>query len=185
MVWLPACYIWLIEKPGQKSGFFCYTSMQISGRCNGSVACVANLLPTTGDAPFYIPFRSKGESAAPKTLSAMALPINLLVSLLFPLSMALFHHGWANYDQTKELDYTGVVKEMTYENPHGLLKLEHEGKTWTVVLAPTSRMTDRGLTADMIAQDDTVRVVGYPHKEEADEMRAERIFVGDSKYELR
>ena len=115
----------------------------------------------------------------------MALPINLLVTLLFPLSVALFHHGWANYDQTRELDYTGAVKEMTYENPHGILKLEHEGKNWTVVLAPTSRMTDRGLTADMIAPEDTVRVVGYPHKEVEDEMRAERIFVGDSKYELR
>lgn len=115
----------------------------------------------------------------------MALSINLLVTLLFSLSMALFHHGWSNYDQTKELDYTGVVKEMTYENPHGMLQLEHEGKTWTVVLAPTSRMSARGLTADMITPDDTVRVVGYPHKEEGSEMRAERIFVGDKQIELR
>ncbi|WP_345156562.1 DUF6152 family protein [Pontibacter saemangeumensis] len=117
----------------------------------------------------------------------MALPVNFLVNMLLPLFMAtaLFHHGWANYDQTRELDYTGVVQEIAYENPHGILKLEHEGKTWTVVLAPTSRMRDRGLAADMIKPDDTVRVVGYPHKEEENEMRAERIFVGDKKFELR
>lgn len=117
----------------------------------------------------------------------MALPINLLVTLLFPFWMAvsLFHHGWANYDQTNELDHTGVVQEMTYENPHGIVKLEHEGKIWTVVLAPTSRMAARGLTADMIQPDDTVRVVGYLHKEEENEMRAERIYVNDKKYELR
>lgn len=117
----------------------------------------------------------------------MALPINLLVTLLFPLSMAisLFHHGWANYDQTKELDYTGVVQEMTYENPHGVLQLQHKDKTWTVVLAPTSRMTARGLTKEMIKPNAKVRVIGYPHKEGKDEMRAERIYVGDKKIELR
>ncbi|MHC2991829.1 hypothetical protein OB13_09545 [Pontibacter sp. HJ8] len=117
----------------------------------------------------------------------MALPINLLLALLFPLSMAvsLLHHGWANYDQTKELDYTGLVQKITFENPHGILTLEHEGMTWTVVLAPPSRMTARGLTKEMLQPDDSVRVVGYPHKEVKDEMRAERIFVRGKKIELR
>lgn len=117
----------------------------------------------------------------------MAIPFNLLVTLLFPLSMALslLHHGWANYDQTKVLDYTGLVREITYENPHGMLKLQHEGKVWTVVLAPPSRMNARGLSKSMIQPNDTVRVVGYPHKEIEDEMRAERIYVGDTKVELR
>ena len=54
-----------------------------------------------------------------------------------------------------------------------------------VVLAPPSRMEARGLTADMVKKGATVRVVAYPHKEVKDEMRAERIFVGDKKFELR
>ncbi len=113
--------------------------------------------------------------------------MNLLLTLLFPLSMgiSIFHHGWANYDRTKELDYTGVVQEIAYENPHAIVKLEHNEKVWTVVLAPTSRMTARGLTEGMIKAKDTVRVVGYPHKEEENEMRAERIYVRDKKVELR
>ncbi|WP_266204951.1 DUF6152 family protein [Pontibacter kalidii] len=117
----------------------------------------------------------------------MVLSGNLPLFLLVPLSVALsvLHHGWANYDQTKTLDYTGLVEELTYENPHGMLKMQHEDNMWTVVLAPTSRMESRGLTEDMIQPGDSVRVVGYPHKEVKDEMRAERIYVGDKKFELR
>ncbi|PVY39707.1 DUF6152 family protein [Pontibacter virosus] len=117
----------------------------------------------------------------------MLLPAKFLLLIFLPLSVALstLHHGWANYDQTKTLDYTGLVEEIKYENPHGMLQLRHENKTWTVVLAPPSRMNSRGLTKDMIQPGDSVRVVGYPHKEVKEEMRAERIYVGDKKIELR
>ncbi|SIT83656.1 DUF6152 family protein [Pontibacter indicus] len=54
------------------------------------------------------------------------------------MAFSVLHHGWANYDQTKTLDYTGLVEEITYENPHGMLQLQHEDKTWTVVLALAS-----------------------------------------------
>jgi hypothetical protein len=37
----------------------------------------------------------------------------------------------------------------------------------------------------MIKKGSSLRVVGYPHKEIKDEMRAERIYVGDKKFELR
>jgi len=46
-------------------------------------------------------------------------------------------------------------------------------------------MEARGLNADMIKKGSTIQVVGYPHKEIKDEMRAERIFVGGVKFELR
>lgn len=117
----------------------------------------------------------------------MAFPPNLILTLLFPLSITitLLHHGWANYDQTKVLDYTGLVKEVAYENPHGMLMLEYEGEVWNVVLAPPSRMKARGLTKGMIKVGEAVRVIGYPHKEEKGEMRAERIHVRDKKVELR
>ena len=95
------------------------------------------------------------------------------------------HHGWADYDQTKTLDFTGTIKSSTYENPHGVIKVNQDKKIWTVILAPVSRMTDRGITAEMIKKGGSIRVVGYPHKETKNEMRAERVFVSDTKYELR
>lgn len=96
-----------------------------------------------------------------------------------------FHHGWANYNQEKTLDYKGTVQELEYENPHATAKVKEKNKVWTVILAPISRMEARGLNADMIKKGSSIRVVGYPHKEIKDEMRAERIFVNGKKYELR
>ena len=110
-----------------------------------------------------------------------------LVALIFVFAaFTTFHHGWGNYDQTKVLDYTGTIQESTYENPHASAKVKDDkNKTWTVILAPTSRMEARGVKADMIKKGVTLQVVGYPHKEIKDEMRAERIIIKGEKYELR
>ena len=111
--------------------------------------------------------------------------ICLAMSLLFCVAFNPFHHGWANYDQEKTLDYKGTIQELTYENPHATAKVLQGKKVWTVILAPVTRMEARGVTADMIKKGSSVQVVGYPHKEIKDEMRAERIFVNGTKYELR
>jgi hypothetical protein len=108
-----------------------------------------------------------------------------ILACLICFSLTPPHHGWADYDQTKTLDFTGTIKSSTYENPHGVIKVNEGKKTWTVILAPVSRMSDRGLTAEMIKKGGDIRVVGYPHKETKNEMRAERVFVKDTKYELR
>jgi hypothetical protein len=107
--------------------------------------------------------------------------------LLFALlsSFNSFHHGWANYNQKKVLDYTGIIEESTYENPHATAKVKTENKTWLVILAPTSRMDARGVSKEMLEKGKSLHVVGYPHKTIKDEMRAERIFINDKKYELR
>ena len=108
-----------------------------------------------------------------------------VLSVFVFISFVPPHHGWADYDQTKTLDYSGSIQSSVYENPHGIIKVNQGKKIWTVILAPVSRMTDRGLTADMVKKGNSIRVVGYPHKEKKAEMRAERVFVNDVKYELR
>lgn len=104
---------------------------------------------------------------------------------LLGLSFTTYHHGWADYDQEKALDYTGTIQEFTFENPHAIAQVKENNKTWTVVLAPTSRMQSRGVPTAKLAKGNQVRVVGYPHKEGKAEMRAERIFIDGEKYELR
>lgn len=117
----------------------------------------------------------------------MALLKNISLALIFLFCVAFipFHHGWANYDQQKTLDYKGTIEELVYENPHATVKVKHQKKTWTVILAPVSRMEARGVSAGMLKEGNTIRVVGYPHKKIKDEMRAERIFINETKYELR
>ncbi|THU30751.1 hypothetical protein FAM09_29565 [Niastella caeni] len=105
--------------------------------------------------------------------------------VLLAVSFKPFHHGWANYNQKKVLDYTGIVEEFKFENPHATAKVKDKKKTWLVILAPTSRMESRGVPADKIVKGSKLRVVGYPHKSINDEMRAERIYVNNVKFELR
>jgi hypothetical protein len=59
------------------------------------------------------------------------------------------------------------------------------GKTWSVVLAPPSRMERRGIARDMLSAGTTATVVGYPNRSDPLEMRAERITIEDKTVELR
>ena len=83
------------------------------------------------------------------------------------------------------LTLTGQIRESGYEHPHGYVKFEVPGKTWLVVLAPPSRMENRGLQAKMLVAGTTATVVGYPNRTDPDEMRAERITINGKTVELR
>jgi len=100
-------------------------------------------------------------------------------------SFATFHHGWSSYDQKKVLNLKGEILEYSYDNPHGMLKFKADDRTWTVVLAPPSRMESRGLQESMLKEGVQATVVGYPHLKIKDEMRAERITIGEKTTELR
>ncbi|WP_057940143.1 DUF6152 family protein [Algoriphagus resistens] len=109
----------------------------------------------------------------------------LLFLFVLCVSFGYLHHGWANYDQTKVLDFESTIEESTFENPHTIAKASYQNEPWTVILAPASRMTARGLSAEMIKKGTSVRIIAYPHKTKKGEMRAETIYVNKKKYELR
>jgi hypothetical protein len=108
-----------------------------------------------------------------------------IASLIAGAGTLLAHHGWSSYDASKTLELEGTIRESSYESPHGMLRLETEARTWKVILAPPSRMERRGLTREMLSAGKSGRVVGYPHREKADEMRAERITIEGKTFELR
>ncbi|HEX4884225.1 MAG TPA: DUF6152 family protein [Casimicrobiaceae bacterium] len=101
-----------------------------------------------------------------------------------PLAAAA-HHGWSEYDASTTLTLTGAVEQSGYEHPHGHVTLTSQGRRWTAVLAPPSRMDNRGLAREMLKAGTTVTVVGYPNRSKPDELRAERITVGGKTVELR
>lgn len=109
----------------------------------------------------------------------------VLAAALICFSFSILHHGWSSYDQKKTLNLKGEIVEYSYDNPHGMLKFKSDDKTWTVVLAPPSRMQSRGLEESMLKEGTEATVVGYPHLKIKDEMRAERIIIGDKTTELR
>jgi hypothetical protein len=112
-------------------------------------------------------------------------PLYVLLAALVIAGPAAAHHGWGSYDAAKPVTITGPILNAKYENPHATITVRGADKEWTVTLAPTFRMSNRGATADVIAQGKTVTAFGYPSTVEKDEMRAERITVDGKTYEMR
>jgi hypothetical protein len=109
----------------------------------------------------------------------------IMIGALAAPGLVLAHHGWSEYDSSKALKLTGKVVASGYEHPHGHVRLEAPGKTWSVVLAPPSRMERRGLEKGALKAGATVTVEGYPNRDKPGEMRAERISVNGKSIELR
>jgi hypothetical protein len=109
----------------------------------------------------------------------------VLVAALGAPLLAAAHHGWSEYDSTNLIKLTGKIGASGYEHPHGHIKLETPGKVWIAVLAPPSRMENRGLTKELLKVGNTATVEGYPNKSKPEEMRAERITIAGKTVELR
>jgi hypothetical protein len=109
----------------------------------------------------------------------------LLIAVLALAAPAAAHHGWGGYDAANPVTVTGPILQSKYENPHASITVKGSDKEWTVTLAPTFRMSNRGATAEVIAVGKTVAAYGYPSTVEKDEMRAERITVDGKTYEMR
>lgn len=107
------------------------------------------------------------------------------LSSVLVTTTVLAHHGWSEYDSSQTLQLQGTIEESGYSHPHGFVRLKTTEKTWNVVLAPPSRMENRGLTQDMLKVGNQASVVGYPNRNKPEELRAERITVGDKTTELR
>jgi len=109
-----------------------------------------------------------------------ALPAALLLA-----GPALAHHGWGSYDAAHPITVTGPILTSQFENPHVLVSVKDSTKTWTIFLAPPSRMESRGAAAAVVAVGNGISAYGYPSMVHADEMRAERITVDGKTYEMR
>lgn len=117
--------------------------------------------------------------------------ISFLLTMIAAPALGLAHHGWSEYDSSKVLKLTGKIVESGYEHPHGHIRFEAKGegatagKTWNVVLAPPSRMENRGLQKAWLKPGATATVEGYANRNKPEEMRAERIIINGKTVELR
>lgn len=109
----------------------------------------------------------------------------LAMMTLLLATQASAHHGWSEYDAERPLKVSGTIEESGYEHPHGYVRLKAGDKTWLVVLAPPSRMENRGLSPSMLAKGTTASVLGYQNRNKPQEMRAERITISEKTTELR
>ena len=115
----------------------------------------------------------------------MRIRFALPAALAMIAAPALAHHGWGSYDATRPVTVTGPIVTSKFENPHATVTVRGSDKVWTVTLAPTSRMENRGAVAAVVAVGKDISAYGYPSTREKDEMRAERITVDGKTYEMR
>ena len=106
-------------------------------------------------------------------------------AFVFLTGAALAHHGWGSYDAANPVTVAGAILTAKFENPHATITVQQSDKTWTIILAPTSRMNTRGASAKVITVGNNVSAYGYPSTAVKDEMRAERITVDGKTYEMR
>ncbi len=104
---------------------------------------------------------------------------------LFVAGQALAHHGWSEYDASKPMTLSGTIERFGYAHPHGFLQLKISDRNWTVVLAPPTRMENRGLTKAMLEPGTRATVQGYPNRSKPDELRAEQITIDGKTVQLR
>jgi len=98
---------------------------------------------------------------------------------------AIAHHGWSSYDESKVIKHRAALSELRWGNPHGFAKVRYQGRTWDVILAPVSRLAERGLTKAMVGPRQVVVIEGYPRRDGSREMRIERVTAGGKTVELR
>ena len=98
---------------------------------------------------------------------------------------AAAHHGWGSYDAANPVTVTGPIQTAKYENPHATITVQATDKVWTVTLAPTSRMRNRGALPEIIAVGNEISAYGYPSTVQTNEMRAERITFRGKTIEMR
>jgi len=115
-------------------------------------------------------------------ISRIGLAAALLLALLVP---ATAHHGWGSYDASKLVTVEGKILTAQYGNPHVTLTVQGKEKTWTLILAPISRMHSRGAEQKLVAPGNTITAVGYVSTRDPDELRAERITIGGKTIEMR
>ena len=106
-------------------------------------------------------------------------------AILLGAGSAAAHHGWNRYNSDQTLNLSGEIQQVSYQAPHVTIRLKTADKLWLAVLAPPSRMERRGLVETDLKVGLPVRVEGYAHRETADELRAERISLGEKTVELR
>lgn len=117
---------------------------------------------------------------------AIAIPLTL--AALLTAAGAAVHHGWSEYDSQRTLNLVGTVQNVRFSNPHVMIDLRvttPQARSWDAVLAPPARMRTRGLPQESLRTGMTARVIGHPHKEHANEMRALRIVIANDTTELR
>lgn len=109
----------------------------------------------------------------------------LLIILLLAPTLATAHHGYGGrYDQKIIAELEGELVRKVWRNPHVRLTIKDaDGTLWNLEAGTASRMIESGLTEDLVAIGETIRVAGFPSTVGRNEMIVRNILL-PSGYEI-
>jgi hypothetical protein len=89
--------------------------------------------------------------------------------LLLPLDLAAHHSVTAFYDTSDPIAVDGTLTSVRWANPHVQLLMERTGpdgetETWEIDSGGPTLLRRLGVTAELVAVGDRVRISGYPSK---------------------
>jgi len=94
----------------------------------------------------------------------------LVAALMLPAGPAIAHHGFADYDMTRQLTVSGKVRAFQWTNPHTWLWLDvPNGKGGTTLYAfegmSPNYLGRRGWTRESLKPGDQITVNFFPFKD--------------------
>jgi hypothetical protein len=92
------------------------------------------------------------------------------LALAISAPLAAHHSFSAEYDETKPVNVTGIVKKVEWQNPHIWFYVEVKdasGKatTWGFSGGPPGMLQRRGITRDVLKVGDLIKVTGFRAKD--------------------
>jgi uncharacterized protein DUF6152 len=104
----------------------------------------------------------------------------MCIGLLGLASVAMAHHGTANYDTSKQITVKGTVTGFEFVNPHVQIAWDAKddsGTTqkWEGELTSPNRLSRVGWTKSSIKPGDTITISGYPTKSGAHEIWIQKV----------
>jgi len=107
--------------------------------------------------------------------------------LLLTVSPVLAHHSFATeYDRTKPVAVTGVVKKVEWRNPHIWFYVDVKdarGKvvTWGFSGGPPSFLLRQGIKKDVMKEGDVVKVDGFRARDGSNNASGGRVTFADGR----
>jgi hypothetical protein len=92
---------------------------------------------------------------------------------------------WPAFDLTKSQKYTGVIKELKWENPLVTAKIDIEGKMFDVAIAPLTRLNFRAKGQDQFKPGTTITFQAVPSRQNPSQLRAELLMDGRTPTDMR
>jgi hypothetical protein len=90
------------------------------------------------------------------------------------------HHGWLDFDSTREVTFEGTVTDFHFTNPHCVVEFEVKDEKGQVVkwqgeFSNPGQLTRKGWTAASLQAGDKIMITGNPGKNNAPAIHVSRV----------